>query len=150
MIGNPVSFPRVAHFAKEYEKIGGPGSFQVLQVTEQAIVEGMLVANRHGHISCTQGGECLAGLLKAKELGLIEPSEVAVLDATAHHLKFIGFQEMYFEDSFPAAYGVKSDPRYVNRPRSIMTEAEKAQLSPEAYTAKAAEAIVESLRLARK
>ena len=41
MIGNPVSFPRVAHFVGEYEKIGGPGSFQVIQVTEQAIIEGM-------------------------------------------------------------------------------------------------------------
>ncbi|EKO38508.1 MAG: threonine synthase [Solidesulfovibrio magneticus str. Maddingley MBC34] len=150
MIGNPVSFPRVAHFAKEYEKIGGPGSFQVVQVTEQAIVEGMLLANRHGHISCTQGGECLAGLQKAKELGLIEASEEAILDATAHHLKFIGFQEMYFEDSFPAAYGVKADPKYVNRPRSIMTDADKAALTPEDYTAKAASAIVESLGLARK
>ena len=150
MIGNPVSFPRVAHFAREYEKIGGPGSFQVVQVTEQSIIEGMLLANRHGHISCTQGGECLAGLLKARELGRIEPSEVAILDATAHHLKFIGFQEMYFENTFPAAYGITPDPKHVNRPRSILTEADKAALSPEDYTARASAAIVESLGLARK
>ncbi|MEA4858142.1 MAG: threonine synthase [Solidesulfovibrio sp.] len=150
MIGNPVSFPRVAHFVEQYEKIGGPGSFQVVQVTEQAIVEGMLTANRHGHISCTQGGECLAGLVKAKELGLVEPSEISILDATAHHLKFIGFQEMYFENTFPAAYGITPDARYVNRPRGVLTEADKAALSPEDYTAAAAAAIVETLGLTRK
>jgi threonine synthase len=150
MIGNPVSFPRVAHFVGEYEKIGGPGSFQVIQVDEQAIIEGMLLANRHGHISCTQGGECLAGLLKARELGLVEASEVSILDATAHALKFSGFQEMYFENTFPEAYGITPDPRFVNRPRSLMTEADKAALTPEAYTAKASSAIVEALGLTRK
>ena len=150
MIGNPVSFPRVAHFVEQYEKVGGPGSFQVIQVTEQAIMEGMLTANRHGHISCTQGGECLAGLMKAREMGLVEPSEVSILDATAHHLKFIGFQEMYFENAFPASYGVTPDPKFVNKPRGVLSDADKASLSPEAYTAKAAAAIVETLGLSRK
>jgi len=150
MIGNPVSFPRVAHFVGEYEKIGGPGSFQVIQVTEQAIIEGMLTANRHGHISCTQGGECLAGLLKARELGLIEPSEISILDATAHQLKFVGFQDMYFQGTFPPAYDITPDPKYVNRPRSIMTEADKAALSPEDYTTKAAAAIVDALGLKKR
>jgi len=150
MIGNPVSFPRVAHFVGEYEKIGGPGSFQVIQVTEQAIIEGMLTANRHGHISCTQGGECLAGLMTARKLGLVEPSEVSILDATAHHLKFIGFQEMYFENTFPPEYGITPDPKYVNRPRGVLTEADKAALSPEEYTAKAAAAIVAELGLSKR
>mgnify|MGYP000874292399 CR=1 FL=1 len=73
MIGNPVSFPRVKHFAEKYTAIAGEDAFAVIQVTEQAIIESMLLANRHGHIACTQGGECLAGLLRAKELGLIQP-----------------------------------------------------------------------------
>ncbi|GFK92502.1 Threonine synthase [Fundidesulfovibrio magnetotacticus] len=150
MIGNPVSFPRVRHFAEQYEKIGGPGSFQVVQVEEQAIVEGMLLANRHGHISCTQGGECVAGLLRARELGLIEPSETAILDATAHSLKFIGFQDMYFNDAFPAEYGVKADKSLVNKPELVITADEKERLSPEEYTVAAAEKVVARLGLAGK
>jgi threonine synthase len=150
MIGNPVSFPRVRHFVEQYEKIGGPGSFQVIQVEEQAIMEGMLLANRHGHISCTQGGECLAGLIRARELGLIETSETAILDATAHSLKFIGFQEMYFTDSFPPEYEVKPSKDMVNRPELMITPEEKARLTPEEYTAKAAAKVVERLKLAGK
>jgi len=150
MIGNPVSFPRVKHFAEQYEKIGGPGSFQVLQVEEQAIIEGMLLANRHGHISCTQGGECLAGLMRAKELGLIEKSEVAILDATAHHLKFIGFQDMYCQDSFPPEYGIAPKSEFCNKPEPVISREDKNTLSEKDYTAKAAQAIVARLGLAQK
>ncbi|MFZ5813008.1 MAG: threonine synthase, partial [Thermodesulfobacteriota bacterium] len=150
MIGNPVSFPRVRYFAEQYEKIGGPGSFQVIQVKEQDIIEGMLLANRHGHISCTQGGECLAGLRAAVELGLIEPSEEAILDATAHHLKFIGFQEMYFTNTFPAEYGITPRSDFVNAPEAIIDDTDKAILSPADYTAKAAKAVVTRLGLTGK
>ncbi len=150
MIGNPVSFPRVRYFAEQYEKIGGPGSFQVIQVKEQDIIEGMLLANRHGHISCTQGGECLAGLRAAVELGLIEPSEEAILDATAHHLKFIGFQEMYFTNTFPAEYGITPRSDFVNAPEAIIDDTDKATLSPADYTAKAAKAVVDRLGLTGK
>lgn len=150
MIGNPVSFPRVKYFAEQYEKIGGPGSFQVIQVEEQEIMDAMLLANRHGHISCTQGGECLAGLIRAKEAGLIESSELAILDATAHSLKFSGFQEMYFTDSFPAEYGVTPKSELVNKPELVITPEEKAALSPEEYTVKAAEKVVARLGLTGK
>jgi len=150
MIGNPVSFPRVKHFADQYEKIGGPGSFQVIQVEEQAIVEGMLLANRHGHISCTQGGECVAGLIRARELGLIEPSETAILDATAHSLKFIGFQDMYFSNTFPPEYGITPKKELANLPELMITPEEKARLTPEEYTVKAAQNVVARLGLTGK
>jgi threonine synthase len=150
MIGNPVSFPRVRHFAEQYEKIGGPGSFQVIQVGEQSIIEGMLTANRHGHISCTQGGECLAGLNAAVKLGLIEDSEYAILDATAHSLKFIGFQEMYFQNSFPPEYEITPDPALVNKPELIITPEQKSALAPADYTAQAAANIVARLGLVTK
>ncbi|WP_027183439.1 threonine synthase [Desulfovibrio inopinatus] len=149
MIGNPVSFPRVKYFADRYEALGGAGSFQVIQVEEQAIIEGMLLANRHGHISCTQGGECLAGLIAAKELGLIT-TETAILDATAHSLKFIGFQDMYFTDSFPDAYGITPKKEFVNAPELVIEAAEKERLSEKEYTLKAAEAVVARLGLDRK
>lgn len=150
MIGNPVSFPRVKHFADQYEKIGGPGSFQVIQVEEQAIVEGMLLANRHGHISCTQGGECVAGLIRARELGLIESSETAILDATAHSLKFIGFQDMYFSNTFPPEYGITPKKELANLPELMITPEEKARLTPEEYTVKAAQNVVARLGLTGK
>jgi len=150
MIGNPVSFPRVRHFAERYEAIGGAGSFQVLQVTEQQIMDSMIQANRHGHIACTQGGECLAGAKRAKELGLVSAEETLVLDATAHHLKFIGFQEMYFENNFPKEFGVTPKPELANRPELIITQSDKDQMSEKAYVVQAADNVVARLGLARK
>ena len=73
MIGNPVSFPRVKALVDAYEAAGG--EFGVVQVTEQAIMDATILANRHGHIVCTQGGECLAGLLKAREEGRVAAGE---------------------------------------------------------------------------
>lgn len=67
MIGNPVSFPRVKALVDAYEVAGG--EFGVVQVTEQAIMDATILANRHGHIVCTQGGECLAGLLQGPRRG---------------------------------------------------------------------------------
>ncbi len=150
MIGNPVSFPRVKYFAEQYARLGGAGSFQVVQVTEQAIIEGMLLANRHGHIACTQGGECLAGLMRARELSLIDTNETAVLDATAHMLKFIGFQDMYFSNTFPPEYGVTPRPELANKPEAVIGESEKDTLSPEDFTRAAGEAIVRRLGLAAR
>ncbi|GAB7081948.1 threonine synthase [Megalodesulfovibrio paquesii] len=147
MIGNPVSFPRVRHYQEQYEKVAGSGSFQVVQVTEQAVIEGMLRANRHGHIVCTQGGECLAGLIEAKAKGILEPGELAILDATAHSLKFIDFQRMYFEDSFPMDYQIFPRKALQNLPELVIAPARKEALSPEAYTQEAAAAVVARLEL---
>ena len=74
----------------------------------------------HGHIVCTQGGESLAGLSKALELGMVNQDEQAILDATAHHLKFIGFQQMYFENSFPPEFGVTPRKELVNAPQEVL------------------------------
>lgn len=150
MIGNPVSFPRVAHLAERYVALGGEKAFQVIQVTEQQIMDAMLLGNRHGHIACTQGGECLAGLVRAKELGLLAAHEHAVLDATAHSLKFSGFQDMYFNDAFPVEYGVKADPALVNAPQALLKPEEKDALDSAAYTARVAEVIVQKLGLRKK
>lgn len=148
MIGNPVSFPRVRRLAERYQREGG--DFQVVQVTEQAIMDAMLLANRHGHIACTQGGECLAGLLAATEQGLMERDEFAVLDATAHSLKFSGFQDMYFSNRFPPAYGVTPDPALVNSPESLLSEDRKRALSPADFTREAALAVAERAGLRRR
>lgn len=143
MIGNPVSFPRVKGLVEEYENLGG--TFYVVQVKEQEIIEGMLLANRHGHISCTQGGECLAGLIRAKEKGLLDKRELAILDATAHMLKFVGFQQMYFENSFPPEYGITPKKELINWPKEVLSEEEKSQLDFQDFVQKAGEAIVQTL-----
>ena len=150
MIGNPVSFPRVKHFAEQFEKIGGEGSFQVLQVTEQMIMDSMIEANMNGHIACTQGGECYAGLKRAMELGLVSENEFAVLDATAHALKFSGFQDMYFSNNFPAEFGVSPDTSLANAPELVVEDSVKAELEPAAFTEKAAKTIAEKLGLQTK
>ena len=119
-------------------------------VSEQRIIESMLLANRHGHIACTQGGECLAGLLKAKELGLMEEGELAVLDATAHALKFAGFQDMYFHDGFGPEFEITPDRKLANVPRLVIDQDEKARLSEDACTVQAAQNVVGILGLDKK
>ncbi|GAB7022648.1 threonine synthase [Salidesulfovibrio brasiliensis] len=150
MIGNPVSFPRVKHFAERFEAIGGKNAFQVIQVTEQQIMDSMILANRNGHIACTQGGECLAGAVRANALGLVAEDEICVLDSTAHHLKFVDFQQMYFENSFPKDYEVQPDMDLANLPELVISPEEKERLAPEEYTETTAQKVVEKLGLAKK
>ena len=148
MIGNPVSFPRVRTLADRYEAAGG--EFTVMQVTEQAIMDAMLLANRHGHIACTQGGESFAGMLAAREHGLLSDKDFCVLDSTAHALKFIDFQNMYFTDSFSPAFGVTPKAEYCNAPALLMKEADRAGLDEQQFVKKSAGIIAERLNLSEK
>jgi threonine synthase len=109
-------------------------------------MDSMLLANRHGHIACTQGGESLAGFRGALAAGLLAQEEVAVLDATAHHLKFIGFQQMYFEDSFPPEFEVRPKPEYQNRPQLLTPTTD----DPKRQTADLAAQIAQLLGLTPK
>jgi len=116
MIGNPVSMPRVIHLVDQYNTLCGRQNVFFVEVDEQSIMDYELLANRNGHIACTHGGESLAGLAKAINHQLVSPDEVAIVDSTAHALKFSGFQEMYFNDSFPAEFEIKPDPELINAP----------------------------------
>jgi threonine synthase len=120
MIGNPVSFPKVSHLVQEHFQ----ERFAAIQVTEQEIIEGMLIANRHGHVVCTQGGESIVGLRKSVEMGLVSPHQRVVVDSTSHQLKFAGFQQMYFEDSFPDGYDITPREELQNRPIALEASAE--------------------------
>jgi threonine synthase len=119
MIGNPVSMPRVVAIAEEYNTASGQDNVFFVQVTEQAIMDWQLTANQNGHIACTQGGECLAGLVKAKTMGLVALNETAVLDATAHAIKFSEFQDLYFKNKIPEPYHIVPDPDRTNLPELI-------------------------------
>jgi threonine synthase len=127
MIGAPVSMPRVIRLVEEYTRRAGEGAVSVVEVGEQEIMDAMLLANRHGHIACTQGGESLAGFRVAIHEGLIDKDETAVLDATAHHLKFVGFQEMYFTNTFPPEFEVTPKPEFQNYPQLLTPKVEDAQ-----------------------
>jgi threonine synthase len=116
MIGNPVSMPRIIHLADRYNRKSNKTNVFIVQVNEQSIMDWQLVANRCGHIACTHGGESLAGLVEALRLNLVGADDIAVLDSTAHAIKFSGFQDMYFENSFPEEYGVTPDPELINLP----------------------------------
>jgi threonine synthase len=85
-------------------------------VQEQEIIEGMLEANRYGHVVCTQGGESIAGLRKAVAIGLVNKGQQVVVDSTSHQLKFSNFQQMYFENTFPAAYEITPQKKFINKP----------------------------------
>lgn len=119
MIGNPVSMPRVISLVEKYNRLAGEQKIFVVEVTEQAIMDWQLIANRNGHVACTHGGECLAGLVTARAGGIIGENISAVLDSTAHALKFSGFQDMYFQNTFPAEYGISPKSELTNRPELI-------------------------------
>jgi threonine synthase len=122
MIGNPVSMPRVIHLVHQYNQAAGSQRVFFVEVAEQDIMDWQLRANRSGHVACTHGGESLAGLVTARQLGYVERDDVAILDSTAHAIKFSGFQEMYFENRFPDEFEVCPDAALVNLPELIRPE----------------------------
>lgn len=115
MIGDPVSFPKVSKLVSEYFD----HCFMAVDVTEQEIIEGMLLTNRHGHVVCTQGGEGVAGLKKAVDRGLIDTNSTVVVDSTSHQLKFSNFQEMYFNEGFSDDYEIKPKSQFINSPQKV-------------------------------
>ena len=122
MIGNPVSMPRVIELVKLYNRLAGEKRIFVVQVSEQRIMDSMILANRNGNIACTQGGESLAGLQKAIQVGYIGPGEIGILDSTAHVLKFAGFQDMYFNDAFDPIFNIKPKAELKNVPIEVRSE----------------------------
>jgi threonine synthase len=116
MIGNPVSMPRVIQLEQLYNQMADRQRVFFVQVTEQQIMDWQLKANQNGHIACTHGGECLAGLHVAIQQGVVSDKETAVVDSTAHALKFAGFQDLYFSDSMPEEFKVVPDHRLMNAP----------------------------------
>jgi threonine synthase len=111
--------PRVVRLVDIYRSLAGEQAVQVIDVSEQEIMDAMLMANRNGHITCTQGGECLAGIRKAVATGKTAPNRMAILDATAHALKFAIFQEKYFSDSFQPEFEVTPKPELQNSPHLV-------------------------------
>lgn len=122
MIGNPVSMPRVIDRVEQYDSLAGRQRVFFVEVTEQEIMDWELVANRNGHIACTHGGESLAGLVEAKRRNLVKSDETAVLDSTAHALKFSVFQERYFDRDLIEEYQITSQPDMINVPRLIQPD----------------------------
>lgn len=156
MIGNPVSMPRVIQLVEAYNEKAGEQAVFFTEVEEQAIMDWQLTANRNGHIACTQGGETLAGLVEAKKRGIVSKDDIVVLDATAHALKFAGFQEMYFENRFPPEFEITPKKALQNAPRlvrpkdlDVVPTAEKPLEGKEFewFVKRTAEAIAEELGL---
>ncbi|MHC1726440.1 MAG: threonine synthase [Syntrophobacteraceae bacterium] len=138
MIGNPVSMPRVIKLVEQYRKIAGQEAVRVVEITEQEIMDSMLIANRSGHISCTQGGECLAGIRKAVAEGKVDTNRRAVLDATAHALKFAVFQDKYFFDTFEPEFEVTPRSELQNAPLAVslpdsIPNPQNGKLQPEEF-----------------
>jgi len=122
MIGNPVSMPRVIHLVERYNQAAGRDRVFFVEVAEQDIMDWQLIANRNGHIACTHGGESLAGLVAARRADMIAPEDTAVIDSTAHALKFAGFQQMYFERQFPPEFEIDPKPELINTPRYVQPD----------------------------
>jgi threonine synthase len=159
MIGNPVSMPRVIELVREYNRFSGRKRVFVVHVSEQEIMDAMIIANRNGNIACTQGGESMAGLRRAVQEGLVHQGDVGILDSTAHMLKFISFQEMYFQDSFDPEFKVKPNPELKNTP--VLVKPRSLKKFPQAgkplegedmrlFTQETAAEIAKILRLEKK
>ncbi|UCD86927.1 MAG: threonine synthase [Desulfobacterales bacterium] len=156
MIGNPVSMPRVIQLVETYNHKAGSQAIFFAEVEEQAIMDWQLTANRNGHIACTQGGETLAGLVEAKGRGIVGKDDVVVLNATAHALKFAGFQAMYFENRFPPEFEIAPKASLQNAPRLVHPQDLDAVPTPDKplegkdfdrFVQRTAEAIAEALAL---
>ena len=139
MIGNPVSMPRVVKIAEQYNRLAASPRVFFVQVKEQSIMDSQLTANKNGHIACTQGGECLAGLVEALDQNIIGETETAILDATAHAIKFSEFQDLYFKSDIPEGYQVDSKPDHINLPALILPDdpdlipSQKKRLDPKNF-----------------
>ena len=116
MIGNPVSMPRVIHLVEQYNQLAGQQQVFFVEVTEQDIMDWELIANHNGHIACTHGGESLAGLVTAKAKGFVGTHDTAIVDSTAHALKFAGFQDLYFQQRFPQEFNIQPKEELINTP----------------------------------
>jgi threonine synthase len=114
MIGNPVSMPRVIWLEALYNKLAGKQKVFFVQTSEQEIIDWQLIANRNGHIACTHGGETLAGLVKARKEKIINETETAIIDSTAHALKFSNFTDKYFQNNFEKEFKITSKPELCN------------------------------------
>ena len=121
MIGDPVSFPKVNKLVTEHFQ----DKFSAVQVTEQEIIEWMLITNRHGHIVCTQGGETVAALKRAVQLGLVTDGDTVIVDSTSHQLKFADFQTRYFEDIYPKEYEISPKSDMKNAPSQLPASAKE-------------------------
>jgi len=121
MIGDPVSFPKVRQLVERYFD----DRFFVVSVTENEIMEGMLKANRHGHVVCTQGGESIAGLKRALAERRIPDTGQFVVDSTSHQLKFASFQQRYFDNAFGPDYGITTRDELKNAPVTLESSASK-------------------------
>jgi threonine synthase len=119
MIGNPVSMPRVIEVANAYNNVAPEKKVFVVQVKEQEIMDSMIMANRNGNVVCTQGGESMAGMKRAVELGIVKKDETGILDSTAHMLKFLSFQDKYFNDTFEPEFNVKPVQELKNFPMLV-------------------------------
>jgi threonine synthase len=129
MIGNPVSMPRVIELVEKYNRSAGEKRVFIVQVSEQEIMDSMIIANQHGNIACTQGGESMAGFKRAIEKGYTDSEDIGVLDSTAHMIKFMNFQEMYFQDDFGPEFDVKPRPDLKNAP--VFLKPERLEKVPE-------------------
>lgn len=120
MIGDPVSFPKVRKLVEENFR----DLFMAIDLEEQDIIEGMLQANRYGHVVCTQGGESIAGLKKAVSRGIVSKNQTVIVDSTSHQLKFSNFQDMYFRNAFPEEYAIKPKETLINKPVQMTASAD--------------------------
>jgi threonine synthase len=152
MIGDPVSMPRLTRLVREFTELGG--IFNAVEVTESEIMESMLIANQNGLPICTQGGVSLAGVKRAVESGILEAKEIAIINSTAHPLKFMEFVERYYEDDL-REYGITRNPHYTNNPielsfgsvRLPSKERPLNEIDEKKYATAAARKIAEFLQL---
>jgi threonine synthase len=101
-IGAPVSHPKAEREIKFFDGV-------VEQVTEEELLEAAALANRHGLAICPNSAVAMAGAKKLRAQGVLKKTDLVVVVATAHALKF----------SSPAIAFHKSGRAGANPPRAV-------------------------------
>ena len=91
-IGAPVSHPKARREIGYFDGV-------VERVTEAELLDAFALANRHGLAICPNSAVALAGAAKLRKEGVIRKSDLVVVVATAHALKFSATMAAYHRGS---------------------------------------------------
>jgi len=109
-IGNPVSYERAVKTLRAFDGI-------VEQVSEDALANAAVRADRTGLYTCPHTGVALGAFIKLLEAGVIQAHERVIIISTAHGLKFSQFKTDYHQQQL--AHVVE---QYANPPIEVAAD----------------------------
>ena len=109
-IGNPVSYERAVKSLLAFNGI-------VEQVSENALANAAVRADRTGLYACPHTGVALGAFIKLFEQGIIQADEQVIIISTAHGLKFSRFKSDYHQQQLTDVI-----EQYANKPIDLAAD----------------------------